>query len=344
VSDTTKVVDDIDADRLRSWLVEVLDPTIESVHVRRLPGGNSSGAVRLDLTMGDGSHRTLVLKATNAGGLVYDCDASREGRILDAAGRAGAAVPAIAAIDRTGHVLGRPSFVMEMVEGRGVPETSPASFHGDGWFRDEDDTVQRSIWWSFIDALAALHGTPLTTLEDARYGPNGILDVLAYWRRSLLDVAPEELVPRQLRIIELLATNTPPDADATPALCMGDARLGNALLDGTDVRALVDFEVAYIGNPAADIGYCLMHEYFTRLLSDRPATGIPTAEETWLRWEEASGRAVDNRDYWTAFGATILCITGSRAMFKWGVPRESIETNNIVIAEWELLAQRIADG
>jgi aminoglycoside phosphotransferase (APT) family kinase protein len=146
----------IDVGRLRQWLAATIDPSITDVAATRLGGGNSSGAWRLDLAAPTG-HRILVLKAPNEGGLVFDCDASREGRILDAAGRAGAPVPAIIAIDDTGEVLGQPCFVMEHIEGRSVPEATPASFHGDGWFRDADHAVQRAIWWSFIDALAAVH-------------------------------------------------------------------------------------------------------------------------------------------------------------------------------------------
>jgi hypothetical protein len=108
-------------------------------------------------------------------------------------------------------------------------------------------------------------------------------------------------------------------------------------------QALVDFDVAYIGNPAADIGYCLMHESFTRLLTDRPATGLPSQQDTWDRWERLTGRTILQRDYWTAFGATILCITGTRAMLKWGVPVETIDTSNIVVPEWEALIERAAN-
>ena len=145
---------------------------------------------------------------------------------------------------------------------------------------------------------------------------------------------------RQLAVIDRLIGNIPSDADDRPVLCMGDSRLGNALLDGTDVAALVDFEVAYVGNPAADIGYCLMHESFTRLLSDAPATGIPGAEETWDHWEAATGRKVDNRDYWTAFGATILAVTGTRAMLSWGMPIETVDEDNAVVPVWEELTDR----
>jgi len=337
----TKDVDDangVDVGRLRRWLAATVDPSITDIAAGRLGGGNSSGAWRLDLTASTG-RRSLVLKAPNDGGLVFDCNASREGRILDAAGRVGAPVPAIAAIDETGEVLGQPCFVMEFVNGRSVPESTPASFHGDGWFRDAEDSVQRSVWWSFLDALGALHAIDCAPVP-ATYGPGGVVDVLDYWRRSLLDAAPADMVPRQLAVIDWLTAHVPTDADDEPALCMGDSRLGNALLNGIEVTALVDFEVAYIGNPAADIGYCLLHEAFTRLLTDRPATGVPSVEETWDRWETITGRSVRQRDYWTAFGATIMCVTATRAMLKWGVPPARIDNDNMVVSKWEALVER----
>jgi aminoglycoside phosphotransferase (APT) family kinase protein len=331
----------IDIDRLRQWLTATVESSITDVSAIRLGGGNSSGAWRLDITAPSGP-RSLVLKSPNDGGLVFDCDASREGRILDAAGRAGAPVPVVAAIDESGGALGQPCSVMEFVDGRSVPESTPASFHGDGWFRDADESVQRAVWWSFLDALGAVHAIDVDAMP-ARYGSRGVVDVLHYWRRSLLDAAPAHLVPRQLSVIDWLTAHIPPDADDEPALCMGDSRLGNALLKDTEVRALIDFEVAYIGNPAADIGYCLMHEAFTRLLTDRPASGIPSVEETWNYWEKITGRTVRQRDYWTAFGATVLCVTGTRAMLKWGMPLDSIDNDNIVVGEWEALIERASD-
>ena len=331
---------DIDVDRLRAWLRDVVDPSVSAVRVSRLAGGNSSGAWRLDMTAA-ANDRALVLKAPSEAGLVFACDASREARILDAAGRAGAPVPAIVAIDDTGQVLGRPCFVMELVEGRAVPDSTPASIHGEGWFRTAEPIEQRAVWNSFVDALASLH-TVDVTLDDARYGPNGMTDMLDYWRRSLLDAVPAELVPRQLRILDWLDSNLPTTADDAPALCMGDARPGNAIVAGTDVRALVDFEVAYVGNPAADIGYCVFSDAITRLLSDQPATGIPPVADTWARWNAATDRSIADRDYWTAFGATIMCVTGTRAMLKWGMPIDSVDSDNLVVPEWEALVDRAA--
>jgi aminoglycoside phosphotransferase (APT) family kinase protein len=231
---------------------------------------------------------------------------------------------------------------MSYVEGRATPDSTPAGMHGEGWFRSADTSEQRAVWRSFIHSLASLHSIDPGAVGHAAYGPDGVLSVLDYWRHSLLDAAPADLVPRQLRALDWLRDNLPGDADDDPALCMGDARPGNAVLAGTEVQALVDFEVAHIGNPAADIGYCLISDKITRLLSDRPATGIPPETETWEQWSEATGRSIGDRHFWAAFGATTMCITGTRAMLTWGMPVESVDTDNIVVDEWEALIDRAA--
>jgi aminoglycoside phosphotransferase (APT) family kinase protein len=224
---------------------------------------------------------------------------------------------------------------MEHVEGRSVPDSPPGGYHSDGWLRDAGTEAQRAIWDSFHDALAALHAVDATHVPDANHGPHGVVDVLGYWRDALLDLAPAETVPRQLGILDWLRDHLPPGADDAPAICMGDARLVNCLIAEAEVRALVDFEVAYVGNPAADIGYSLFFDGLLRRNADQPLAGLPSADATWARWSRATGRAVDDRDYWTAFGATIVCVTATRAMIQWGVADQSVEADNPFVPAWE---------
>jgi len=333
----------VNPEQLAAWLAEVIDPSIVLRDVRPLAGGNSSGALKIDVDTATGP-RTLVARAANASGIVYRHDPCHEAALLGAIRQAGGPAPAIVAIDREGRALGRPCFVMAYIDGRPVPDPPGAGHHGEGWFRDADAATQRSLWMNFIDALGGMHRVaPPEAVTASHAGPVGSRAYLDYWRASLLDAAPAELVPRQLRALDVLAETLPANADDHPAICMGDARPGNAIVtvDGTDVLALVDFEVAYVGNPAADIGYCLLFDTITRSLSDAPIAGIPSADETWARWAAASGRAVEQRVYWEAFGAAILCITGTRAMLSWGMAVESIEADNLVIGYWETLLEKM---
>jgi aminoglycoside phosphotransferase (APT) family kinase protein len=123
---------------------------------------------------------------------------------------------------------------------------------------------------------------------------------------------------------------------------MGDARIVNCLFDGAEARALVDFEVAYVGHPAADVGYSVFVDELQRQNTPQPLPGIGTADEAWARWAHATGRNLVDRDYWTAFGATVLGITATRAMIQWGLAGPSVEDSNPVVAAWESALARAA--
>jgi len=327
--------DELDRGGLAAWLADALDPAITSVEVTRLAGGHSSGAWRLDLD--GGSRRPLVLKAPNGDGVVYRRDTAREGRILDGLHRAGAPVPAVLAIDAAGLALGpaRPCFVMELVPGRSPEDSALAGYHEDPTLAAATPDAQRATWESFYDALAALHRVDGREVPEARLGPEGLVDVIAHWREALLDLTSADVVPRQLAMLDWLAANLPPRADDDPAVCMGDARLVNCIFEGVEARALVDFEVAYLGNPKADVGYSCFMDESQRRNTQTPLPGVGTSDEAWDRWAAATGRGTDDRSYWTAFGAMVLCITASRAMVQWGLGGPDLEAANPVVPAWE---------
>jgi aminoglycoside phosphotransferase (APT) family kinase protein len=104
----------------------------------------------------------------------------------------------------------------------------------------------------------------------------------------------------------------------------------------------VDFEVAYVGNPAADIGYSLFMSASQRGNAASPLPGIPSEDETWARWSATTGRSIEHRDYWTAFGATVLGVTATRAMIQWGMAGTDLESVNPVVAAWESAVERAA--
>jgi aminoglycoside phosphotransferase (APT) family kinase protein len=328
---------------LAAWLAETVDPAISSASVTRLDGGHSSGAWRVVVVIGDVS-RPVVLKAPSQPSVVFRQNPAREARIIDAVGRMGAPVPQVFAVD-DGTRLGQPGFVMQYVEGRSLADSTPGGCHDDPWLHGIGPDAQRAVWNSFHDALAALHRVDATKVPDARHGARGLVGVIAYWREALLDGAAAESVPRQLALLDWLRDHLPPGADDEPAVCMGDARLANCLVVEHEVCALVDFEIAYVGNPAADLAYSLFFEMLQRRGASRTLPGIPAADTTWARWAEMTGRDADHRDYWTAFAAMILTVTATRAMIQWGLSGASggsVELDNPLVSEWEAVVEQAA--
>ncbi len=321
--------------RVTEWLVADVEPTTSSVEISRLAGGHSSGAWRVDVTAAR-AVGPLVLKAPGPVSPVFRRDAVREARILRDAGRAGAPVPAVRAVDDGRHSIGRPCFLSDLVEGWAPADTPPGSYHSDPVLLESSPEAQREVWESFHDALAALHSVDPAAVPDASLGPDSMTSVFAYWRASLLDVLDADAAPRQLALLAWLEQNLPAHAGEHPAVCMGDARLVNCLVEGTEVRALIDFEIAYLGDPAADIGYSLFLDEQSRGNADAPLAGIPPEEDTWARWEAATGRTCPSsqRAYWKAFGAMILAVTATRFMAQLGLPPEQLDRDNPVVASW----------
>ena len=151
----------------------------------------------------------MVLKAPRLPSVVFDLDPCREARVVGALARLGAPVPAVLAVDTGTRAVGRPCFVMEMVEGRSVADAPPAGYHGPGWYRDADPHTQRTIWDGFHDVLGALHAVDPGALADAYDGPSGPVEVLEYWRDALLDVTTPDRVSRQLAVFDWLLANIP---------------------------------------------------------------------------------------------------------------------------------------
>jgi aminoglycoside phosphotransferase (APT) family kinase protein len=123
---------------------------------------------------------------------------------------------------------------------------------------------------------------------------------------------------------------------------MGDARLANVLERRGAVVALVDWELASVGNPRADIAYHLYLDGRYANVAGRRLDGLPDADATWRGWEERTGLDASDRGYWTAYAATYMAITATRAMrLGYGFDACDIEGANPIVADLEALLRDV---
>lgn len=85
-------------------------------------------------------------------------------------------------------------------------------------------------------------------------------------------------------------------APAAPLLVHGDYRMGNVMVDADGLAAVLDWELAHLGDPHEDLAFgCMTVWRFGRL--DRPAFGVGSLKDYFAAYEAAGGRQVDRERF-----------------------------------------------
>jgi aminoglycoside phosphotransferase (APT) family kinase protein len=173
----------------------------------------------------------------------------------------------------------------------------------------------RSIAEDMVQALARIHGTP-PALLPADVPALDFDAVVRRWER----VYDEKRLVRDPVIEEAfdwIRGRTPPDA--WTGLVHGDFRIGNTLVADGRVRAILDWELAYLGDVRFDLGYLAMPRAAGKHLRARSPLMGTFAELEWFldRYEELTRRTVD-RDVLRTFrmlGIMMLLATQLQAVW-----------------------------
>jgi aminoglycoside phosphotransferase (APT) family kinase protein len=91
----------------------------------------------------------------------------------------------------------------------------------------------------------------------------------------------------------------------------GDYRLDNVMFDAglRDIRAVMDWEMATIGDPLADVGLLVVYSDTSSLrLTPSVPAGFPSAAWLAKRYAEGSGVGLDRLDWYIAFGFFKLAV------------------------------------
>ena len=226
-------VTELDLDGLR---IRLARSGVREVGV--LAGGASSLTFRGVL---DG--RPVVVKVAPPGHEpVGHRDVLRQARILRALGPTDVPVPEVL-IEDPGSP---PLFMMTLVAG----ESFEPLFDGGTGF---DDTVAQR-YRSAARTLAALHAlSPV----DLGVGEEPVVDAAAEVERwcATLRTVDQDLVPGWEAVSGELLAGVP--APLGPAIVHGDFRLGNLLALGSEVTAVIDWEIWSVGDPRIDLGWFL---------------------------------------------------------------------------------------
>jgi aminoglycoside phosphotransferase (APT) family kinase protein len=207
------------------------------VSVEAIPAGHSGFTYFVET---EASKRYVLRLPPPGARIAATADVVRQGRIMSSLHAAGLPTPAIPYMSSEPVVDGRPFVLMEAVDGLRIEATSE---------REKPEEIAASA----VGVLKRLHALPLEQSGIGDEEPMPLVAEMMRWA-MLMQRAPEELTSRAGELGGLLAAGAP--AERTPTLVHGDYHYGNMLFHGPQVVAVLDWEIAQIGQPLMDLG-CL---------------------------------------------------------------------------------------
>ncbi|WP_101525200.1 phosphotransferase family protein [Nocardioides houyundeii] len=261
------------------------DPA-EALTGRLIAGGKSN----LTYEVTDGSNWWIVRRPPLGHVQATAHDMGREHTVMTALAGTGVPVPTTYAHCADPSVLGAPFYVMERVAG--TPYRTAAELGEIG----PERTAHLAS--AMIEVLATLHAVDPAEVGLSEFGrPEGFLArQVRRWGKQLAGSATREL-PDADRLLAHLAGNVPPEGP--PGIVHGDYRLDNLLSvaeDDQPVKAVVDWEMATLGDPLTDLALLLVYDNLPRLIGGlsladaSTAPGYPSAEEQLAAYVAAGGR------------------------------------------------------
>ncbi|MGQ0280365.1 phosphotransferase family protein [Sphingopyxis sp. Q841] len=256
----------------------------------RLTAGASQETWAFD-AKGNHQQIPLILRRLPAGASPLDAaiGPELEAIVIRAADAAGVAVPSVRHVLEPIDELGR-GFICDRVEG----ETLPRKILRDARF----DAIRPRMAAECGTILAHIHGVRLDSLRELpEVGPREKLTRLASLYRRLGMRRP--VFEAAFRWLE---DRLPDPGPVT--LVHGDFRNGNLIVGPEGVRAVLDWEVAHLGDPAEDLGWIMVNSWrFGN--RDKKVGGFGDLSELRSAYEQAGGRAISERHiaFWRTLGS-----------------------------------------
>lgn len=307
----------LDLGRLARWLPSVIPSAGHPLEARLIPGGKSN--LTYEVTDGAG---TWILRRPPLGHVLATAhDMGREYRVMSALADTAVPVPEMLALCADDAVIGAPFYLMSRVEG--TPYRTAAQLTALGPERT------RVIADGMIDTLAALHRVDPAAVGLADFGrPEGFLArQVSRWKKQL-DASYCRDLPAADELHARLAADVPPESAA--GIVHGDYRLDNLLVrqasgdgtaagDGTahgrdEVAAVIDWEMATLGDPLTDLALMLVYHRYGKIAGGETVTdaaeapGFPSEAEIIARYSAGSDRDLSRFGFYLGLACYKLAV------------------------------------
>lgn len=218
--------------------------------VEQFPSGFSNLTYLIRL-----GNRELVLRRPPFGADIKSAhDMGREFRVLSGLIKVYEKVPAPLLYCDDSSIIGAPFYVMERVKGVILRRQPPKGL-------SLTPDIMRGLSETFVDTFVALHQVDVAATGLADFGrPEGYIErQISGWRRRYKNAVTDD-VPEMEQVGTWLDENMPGESGA--ALVHNDFKYDNLVLDPEDLTkiiAVLDWEMATVGDPLMDLGTTLAY-------------------------------------------------------------------------------------
>jgi aminoglycoside phosphotransferase (APT) family kinase protein len=256
----------------------------------RLSGGASQETWSFDIMHPDGALGAVLRRAPQGYGAAPSRAAglNAEAALMQLAYEAGVPSPRVLHVLRPQDELGT-GFVMARIEG----ETIPRKILRDQQFAQARPKLARQLG----GVLARIHGLNRSQLPELR-GMTAAKEIAELERDYRSFAWPRPVFELALRWLR----DHDPGSSGQVTLVHGDFRHGNLIIGPDGLRAVLDWELAHLGDPMEDLGWICVNSWrFGEI--DKPVGGFGTREELFAGYE-AAGRHVepDRVMFWEVMG------------------------------------------
>lgn len=291
----------LDTEKLSAYLQEQLDDFTGEVAVEQFPSGFSN----LTYLVKIGRDEYVLRRPPFGANIKSAHDMSREYTILSKLSPVYPKAPAPLLYCDDEAVIGAPFYMMDRVKGMILRGRMPTEMH-------PAPEEMSAIADAFVASFAELHRVDYNSAGLGDLGrPEGyVARQVAGWS-ARYEKAETDDIPTMQQTEKWLQENQPKDAGAS--LIHNDFKYDNIVLDPADrksVIAILDWEMATLGDPLMDLGSTLGYwidpadppGIRQMALSPTLLPGNPTRAELLEKYAQASGRSVDNVVFYYAFG------------------------------------------
>ena len=165
----------------------------------------------------------------------------REARLQLALAPHGVRLPTIRAVCEDESVLGVPFYVMDYIDADVVTNELPPGL--------ETEDARRALGLDLVDTLVEIHAVDVDAPGVADFiRPGSYLERQVRRFTELWGMNQTRDLPAVVEVGEWLAANLPEPAPL--AVVHGDYRLGNMMVAGSRIVAVLDWEMGAVGDPA----------------------------------------------------------------------------------------------